>query len=248
MRKSSAMFFRPDSTQVKSVSITYNNIVLPTVTSTKLLGVSIDHQLTWEEHVKQMSCKVGRKIGAFLRSRRFLSPQARRLYLQSVIIPDFDYCSPVFATSLSHSNMHRLQVLERRAVRACFGACTVEASEPLYVELNIAPLQDRWLWKLLLMTFQAVKGLRPPSVNSIFCRTSHSYTTRGSLNDSVRPRRAIRKVGRTSFSFRASILWNALPSSCCNSRSLSEFTSALSVLDQSDVGKLRELAFGQLPS
>ena len=250
VRKSSAMFLGPEIglSSSDSLSISYNNVAIPTLKSTKLLGVFLDNRLTWDDQVKQITTKVGRKIGVLLRSRKFLSPQARRLFLLSVILPDFDYCSPVFATSISQSSMQRLEALERRAVRACLSVRKDEPTAPLFVCLNIAPLKDRWLLKILTTTFQAVKELRPPSVNGIFSKPTHQYATRGSKNDAVVPCRPAYKVGSNSLSFRLSIVWNALPLTCREATSLLDFKKRLLDLDDPTINKLRDLAFHQIQS
>ena len=144
-------------------NLTCENFSIPIVRSTKLLGVVIDDHLSWDNHFSHVA-KVGRKIGAFHRARRLLNSYARRMFLVSVILPDLDYCCPLFACGLRSTHRLKLEALERRAVRVCAGADHSAPCEPLYNTLKISPLKQRWLLKILTLTFQAVKGLRPPAV------------------------------------------------------------------------------------
>ena len=72
-------------------AVTCNGTPIKTVTQARLLGVIVDDQLSWREHVNHLYRKIARKIGALRRSSRQLTPTARRQFFVSVIQPDFEY-------------------------------------------------------------------------------------------------------------------------------------------------------------
>ena len=187
------MFITPGFSDCSEIHISFDSVKLNTVLSTKLLGVMIDNKLLWDEHVSFIISKVAKKIGALHRARRSLSLPARKLFLLSVILPGFDCCCSVFACGVFVCDRKRLEALERRAVRICAGAGYMDDCDPLYASLNIAPLQERWLLRVLNAVFSAVKGIKPPAVQDIFClsgSTSNDHYTRSKSSLGVLPRRA----------------------------------------------------------
>ena len=167
-------------------------------------------------------------------------------HLVSVILPDLDYCCPLFACGLRSTHRLKLEDLERRAVRVCAGADHSAPCEPLYNILKISPLKQRWLLKILTLTFQAVKGLRPPAVNNLFDHHEHRYNTRGQSSSALVPRRATHLVARRSFSFRAVLIWNSLSSFIRDVYLMSEFKRQLLSLFVVEVERLINLAFSVL--
>ena len=161
-KKSCAMALGKGSSADSFDGIKYDqDFIIPAVPCTKLLAIMVDIRLSWKEHVNYIAEKVGRKIGAFHRASRMLNVQARRMYLISVTLPDFGYCCALFACSLCSADRKKLEALERRAVRICSGADRTAPCDPLYDNLQIVPLRLRWLWRILCLTFQAVKGCDP---------------------------------------------------------------------------------------
>ena len=125
------------------------------------------------------------------------------------------------------------------------GANRTAPCDALYTNLQISPLKLRWLMRILCLTFQCVKGMRPSAVNNLFHQPQHRYSTRGQ-SSSVLPRRAAHVVARRSFSFRASLLWNSLSYSVRDVSSLSEFKCSLSSLSPQEVDALSSIAFSTL--
>ena len=81
--KTVAMFITHRST-TDIPAVTCNGTPIKTVTQARLLGVIVDDQLSWREHVNHLYRKIARKIGALCRSSRQLTPTARRQFFISV--------------------------------------------------------------------------------------------------------------------------------------------------------------------
>ena len=237
---------RNSADRCEGLQLTYKDIFIPTVLKTGLLCVMLDDHLPCEDEVYHIVTKVGRKLGAFHRARRLLNAQARRMYLLSVIIPDLDYCCLVFAFCLRAADRQKLETLERRAIRICVGADSLAPCDQFYTELKILPLKVRWMVRALCCTYEAVNGMRPTAVCSMFDRQSHRYQTRGTTSSTLLPRRAGHEIVKRSFSFRSSLLWNSLSSAVRNVVSMSEFKRCLLSLSESEMDKLLSLAYSAL--
>ena len=58
----------------------------------KLLGVTIDSKLRFNEHIKAICQKTSKKFKAFSTIARELEPQKASLLYNSVILTNFNYC------------------------------------------------------------------------------------------------------------------------------------------------------------
>ena len=66
------------------------------VEEAKSLGLFIDEHLSWTKHIEEISKKISSAIGALKRIRQFISESTALQIYQALILPHFDYCSPVW--------------------------------------------------------------------------------------------------------------------------------------------------------
>ena len=93
-----------------------NNIL--TLDELKLLGVTIDNNLTFSSHIKLVLSKIHAKIAALRRIRNFIDSDTAVKLHKSYILPHFDYCSPLLiginqtlSDKLENANYYVLRTL-----------------------------------------------------------------------------------------------------------------------------------------
>ena len=62
-----------------------NEISLPRLSDTGLLGISADKKLTSHNNISSLLSKVGRKVGVLTRIKSLLSLRAWKLYVSGII-------------------------------------------------------------------------------------------------------------------------------------------------------------------
>ena len=70
------MLFTPTGKHL-TLELEFEGLVMPQVQSTKLLGVWIDEQLKWHEHVNSVILKLRSKIHMLRKGKNLLSTHAR---------------------------------------------------------------------------------------------------------------------------------------------------------------------------
>ena len=95
----------------KTVNINVEGVKINLTDHSKALGLNIDENLSWKEHIHEISKKVASSIGALKRVRPFIS-----LHTAIKLKPHFDYCSVVW-DGLSQQLSEKLQKLQNRAAR-----------------------------------------------------------------------------------------------------------------------------------
>ena len=89
---------------------------LELVTSAKLLGMIISHDLKWNTHTSELS----RKCSSRQLKRSGVSPGELVLFYVTGIRPVLEYASPVFHSSLPNYISEDLEWIQRRALRIIY--------------------------------------------------------------------------------------------------------------------------------
>ena len=139
-----------------------NSTELEQVNSHKLLEVTIDSQLTFDQQVENLSTKLSQRIAVLRKIRRFLPLDQRKLYYNAMIKQTMLYASSVW-TSCSVENMQKVFKLQKRAARVILGADTNANSVQLFKKLDWVPF------------FHEAKVNRLPMVNKRLSGDCPSY-------------------------------------------------------------------------
>ena len=108
------------------------------------MGLTIDAQLSWGKHVEEICKEVSSAIGALKRVRPFISKETAIQIYNALIMPHFDYCSPVW-DCLSGYLSDKLQKLQNRAAR-------VITKSPFDASSRLGPYRGHFLYGLLQST------------------------------------------------------------------------------------------------
>ena len=80
----------------KTINVNVEGVKLNQTDHSKALGLNIDENLSWKEHVHANSKKIASSIGALKRVRPFISMHTVITIYKGLIEPQFDYCSVVW--------------------------------------------------------------------------------------------------------------------------------------------------------
>ena len=115
-RKSSFMLLGNTRNSDYLQDIISNDVKLEHTSFTKLLGLHIQTDLAWKEHITSVAKSLSSKISLFLRLRKFLKFDILcKLYFALVVL-HLDYCITVWGNSPS-SHTDILQKLQNRLAR-----------------------------------------------------------------------------------------------------------------------------------
>ena len=132
----------------------------------KYLGVWFDPHLNWNEHLKVLADKISMKIGKIKRSMPFLSKTTRKLLVNAIVMPHFDYCCEAWS-SASNTSLKRPGRLYNKATKLASNEDRVS-------------LQDRLDKNVAILTFKCLNNLAPLYLHVKFELTSsvHPKSTR----------------------------------------------------------------------
>ena len=129
-------FDRPVNTG--AIDVKMDGSVLEEKTSFKMLGLTFSSKLDWGSYVVSTAKTATKKIGALIRSMKFLSPEVALYLYKSTIRPCMEYCCHVWAGAPS-CYLELLDKLEKRICRTV-GPSLAASLEPLAHRRNLASL------------------------------------------------------------------------------------------------------------
>ena len=104
--------------------------------SRKLLGVTIDHKLSFDDHIDELCNKLCQRNAVLSRIKRFLPLEQRKAYynvIQYRIPPPYGPRAPL-------GILQRVNRLQKRSARVILDADTLANSVELFMKLNWLPL------------------------------------------------------------------------------------------------------------
>ena len=112
--------------------------VLEEKTSFKMLGLTLSSKLDWGSYIVSVAKAASKKIGALIRSMKFLSPEVALYLYKSIIRPCMEYCCHVWAGAPT-CYLELLDKLQKRICRTV-GPSLAVSLEPLAHHQNVASL------------------------------------------------------------------------------------------------------------
>ena len=146
--------------------VTVNNASVKQVKSAKTLGLTLDENLTWRDHVEVISKKISSGIGALKRIRGLIDQETAIKVYQGFIEPYF-YCAPVW-DGLGHTLSDRLQKLQNRAARVITRSSYDISSNLLLDQLKWNNLSVNRLKQKAFLMYKTLNGQTPQYLHEMF--------------------------------------------------------------------------------
>jgi hypothetical protein len=143
--KSSYTLFTPDPAEYNTtLTLTINNIQIPTVKHPKILGITYDPKLNFSEHTKITKDKATKSINilkALTTTKWGKSKETITATYKTITRPILEYGSTLWSPLLADTNLQTLQTIQNTALRIASG-CTADTNTThLHQETQTLPLK-----------------------------------------------------------------------------------------------------------
>ena len=190
-----------------SIDVKMDGSDLGEKSSFKMLGLNFSSKLDWGSYIISIAKTASKKIGALIRSMKFLSPEVALYLYKSTIRPCMEYCCHVWAGTPS-CYLGLLDKLQKQICRIV-GPSLADSLESLAHRRNVASLSLFYRYYLGRCSSELAQLVPLPFPR----RRSTCYSDR--LHDfSVTIPRCYKDVYVNSFFPRTAKLWNFLPIKC----------------------------------
>ena len=195
------------SRNTSAIDVKMYGSVLEEKTSFKILGLTFSSKLDWGSYIVSIAKTSSKKIGALIRSMKFLSPEVALYLCKSTIRQCMEYCCHVWASAPSYY-LELLDKLQKRIGRTV-GSSFAASFEPLAHRRNVARLNLFYRYYFGRCSSELTEPVPLPYSRGRSTRYSdrlHHF--------SVTIPRCYRDVYVNSFFPRTARLWNSLPIEC----------------------------------
>ena len=186
----------------------FENYNIKTSQMVTLLGIKIDNELTFDEHVKHLCQKASRQLKVMYRFKNLLGSREKCILFKTFIISNFNFC-PVVWTFCHVSSIRKLEKVQERALRFLTDDMHSEYNVLLRKTNNISLLLSR-MKSIAIEVFKSVHNLNPEFLNELFELNKCKYGLRDPFR-LIPPKFNTIKYGKQSFSYYGSHIWNSLP-------------------------------------
>ncbi len=206
------------------VSINVDGHIIQAKKSVKLLGITIDNNLDFNEHVSKLCKKVSLKIYALARVAHFMNKDKLRILMKAFIESQFAYC-PLIWMFHSRELNNKINKLHERALRLVYNDHMSTFDELLLKDESLT-VHHRNLQKLAIEMYKIRHNLSPQFMNSIFPSSDCPYKMRIAKDFEVHNIKTVYK-GSETISYRGPLIWKLVPNDIKISKSLNEFKAKI---------------------
>ena len=184
----------------------------------KLLGVTIDSELKFENHITEICHKVSKKINALCRISSFMSLERRRTLMKAFIESRFNYC-PLIWMFHSRTLNNKINRIHERALRTVYSDYNSSFKELLDKDGSFT-IHQRNVQSLAIEIYKYLHGLSPAILNEVFkVNETIPYDLRMRNELYARNPKTVR-YGTETVSFLSPKIWSLIPQNIKDSGSL----------------------------
>ena len=156
----------------------------------ELLGILIDHKLTFENHLLNIVQKVNQKLHALARISKYMPRKKLRIIMKAFVSSQFAYC-PLIWMFHSRQINHKINKLHERALRIVYNDHFSSFEELLSKDKSVT-VHQRNLQILTTKMYKLLNGLSPDIMQDIFETKSNYYNIRNAPAFSTRNIKTVR--------------------------------------------------------
>ena len=174
--KTKYMIFHTIQRKVFDLNLDMDGKKIERVKTFNFLGITLNENLTWNDHINKISNKISRNIGVLNNLKNFLPEKTKIIIYHSLIQSHLNY-----GLILWGHNCNRILLLQKRAIRTISGAKYNAHTEPLFKKLSILRINELLKQHLLKFYYKYKNNLLPVYLQklSLFqINEIHSHDTR----------------------------------------------------------------------
>ena len=192
------------------------------------LGVFMDPTLSMRNHISTVCQSANYELRKIASIRKYLTFAAVVQLVSSLVLSRLDYCNALFV-GLPDTQLDRLQNVQNNAARMIFRRSKRHHITPLLMKLHWLPVKYRVEYKIATLAFRKFENTLPVYLADLLNEEVRERVTRTSSEKRLTPPPLSRNktTDKRAFSIAAPDIWNSLPSSLRDSRTLEGFKRAL---------------------
>ena len=153
------------SSSDENISINVDQYQIYNSQHEKLLGITIDNNMKFDEHVSMLCKKASQKLHALARVSTFMNLEQRRKIMNAFIASQFGYCPVVW---MFHSRMlnNRINKIHERALRIVYKDLSSTFEQLLQKDRSFT-IHERNIQALAIELYKIINGISPDIMKQV---------------------------------------------------------------------------------
>ena len=192
------------------------------VNTTTFLGVMLDNNLSWKEHIGYISNKLAKSIGIIIKLRKLFNKRTLLSLYYSLVLPYLTYCIIVWGSACK-TYIDKISKLQKKVIRLITFSSYREHTGPLLCNLKLLNLSNLYKFECVSFLYKYTSHELSSIFSSMFISNNsiHQHYTRQTSNIHITS--CNYKLRRSTLKFRSITLWNSLPDIIKSARNIHIF-------------------------
>ena len=201
-------------------TITMANNILKEEQTTKYLGVTIDHKLSWKPHLSKLRTDLARACYALNKLKLYLNYTAMKSVYYSLFNSKLQYCITSWG-GCAPTNLTTIMRLQKRAVRSVCSKSYLAPTNPLFIQTKILKLPDLYHLNICKLVRKMLDGKLEGNLELTNINQIHDHNTRLRSANNFYPSSCSTDLSKSGFSYTGPDLWRTVPEGlkCLNHKS-----------------------------
>ena len=195
---------KKDNIPLRLPNLNINGVAIERESSMKFLGVWIDENLPWRDHIHTVENKIAKNIGLLYQGKHYLDDNCLKQIYFAYIHAYLNYANIAWA-STHKTKLKKVQSKQKHALHIIFNQSKTSPSEPLFLSLKVLNVYQSNIFQ----SVQFMRKIKNKNVPHIFLKLfdvpCHAYPTIFSLINFSVPRTFL-KTTRFAISARGPLL------------------------------------------
>lgn len=177
--------------------------------SVKYLGIHVDYQLSWKNHIEKLVSKVNMYLGIICRIKNHLNISTLKTIYHALIQSSLSYGIEIWGHALP-TTLKPLITAQKKLVRVILNQNSTASTYPLFTRLGIRPLQEEITYRSSLIALDIAN--HPDKYDfQIVRQHQHAYTTRFAQHQLPIPQSRTVRYGNKGLLSTFVHLYNSIP-------------------------------------
>ena len=199
---------RPKLRQTVPFNVSLNGESIDVVSKFKYLGLTLDPNLCFDEHIDSVVDKTTTKLGVLYKTRWLFDLGTAKMLYSALILPHFDLGNTVYSVAAQYQ-LKRLQVIQNVAARLILLTDSRVSTYELHERLGWDTLATRASKTMVRITFSCIHNESPGYLYECLKPvTNRGRVTRATEAGKLQVPRTNCGIGCNAFGYRAPTQWN----------------------------------------